>query len=137
MLGSGLYGESRGTDMDSNFTIKPRPGLPKAYAPRDPVPVREAVETGFDTAKAVAPTGDGDGGTTRRDPRQDWRQDHAPQDVVADPESRDVIYRENDIRTHANEPPHPDQALLLRAYRPARADTEAAPDGEPHANIKA
>ena len=122
--------------MDSNFTIKPRPGAHKAYAPRDPVPVREAVGTDLDAAKAVAATGDG--GTPQRDPRQDSRHDHAPHDVVADPESRDVIYRENDVRTHANEPPQPDQALLrLRAYRPARADVEGPLDGEPHANIKA
>jgi hypothetical protein len=122
--------------MDSNFTIKPRPGMPKAYAPRDPVPVREAVESEFDAAKPAA--SGGDGGGTQRDPRQDWRHDHTPQDVVADPESRDVIYRENDVRTHANEPPHPDQALLrLRAYSPPRSDAEVPPDGEPHANIKA
>jgi hypothetical protein len=122
--------------MDSNFTIKPRPGAQKAYAPRDPVPVREAVETELAVSKTVAATGDG--GAPQRNPRQDSNHDHAPYDVVADPESRDVIYRENDVRTHANEPPQPDQALLrLRAYRPVRADVESPPDGEPHANIKA
>jgi hypothetical protein len=118
--------------MDSSFTIKPRPGAQKPYAPRDPVPVRGAVETDLDGAKAVAAVGDG--GTPQRDPRHD----HAPQDMVADPESRDVIYRENDVRTHANEAVHPDQALLrLRAYRPPQSDSEGAPDSEPHANIKA
>ena len=118
--------------MEASFTIKPRPGAQKPYAPRDPVPVRGAVETDLDGAKAVAAAGDGGG------PQRDPRQDHAPQDVVADPESRDVIYRENDVRTHANEAVHPDQALLrLRAYRPAHSDGEAPPDGEPQANIKA
>ena len=115
-----------------NFTIKPRPGVAKAYAPRDPVPVREAVETDLDAAKAVAAAGDG--GAHQRDPRHD----HVPHDVVADPESREVILRENDVRTHVNEPVHPDQALLrLRAYRAPRAEAETPPDAEPHANIKA
>jgi hypothetical protein len=132
MLGSGSNDRSREADMDSTFTIKPRPAVQKAYAPRDPVPVREAVETDLDAAKAVAASGDG--GAPHRDPHHD----HAPHDVVADPESREVIYRENDVRTHANEPVHPDQALLrLRAYRPARPDTEGPPESEPHANIKA
>jgi hypothetical protein len=118
--------------MDGSFTIKPRAGTQKAYAPRDPVPVRE-VETDLDAAKAVAAAGDG-GAPPQRDPRHD----HVPHDVVADPESREVIYRENDVRTHANEPPHPDQALLrLRAYRPPRAEPEGPTDSEPHANIKA
>lgn len=118
--------------MDSSFTIKPRPGVQKTYAPRDPVPVREAIETDLDAAKAVAASGDG--GARQRDPRHD----QTPHDVVADPESREVIYRENDVRTHANEPAHPDQALLrLRAYGSVRADTEGPPDSEPQANIEA
>ena len=126
--------------MDSSFTIKLRPVAQKPYAARDPAPVREAVATELDAAKAIAATGDG--GASQRDPRHESRKepqpDHAPHDVVADPESRDVINRENDVRTHANEPAHPDQALLrLRAYRPPRADLDGPPDGEPHANIKA
>ena len=126
--------------MDGSFTIKPRPGVPKAYGVRDPLPVREAVETELDATRTIAATGDG--GAPQRDPRHESHKqshpDHAPHDVVADPESRDVIYRENDVRTHANDPVHPDQALLrLRAYRPARADTEGPSDDESHANIKA
>ena len=122
--------------MDGSFTIKPRPSAPKVYAARDPVPVREAMETDLDPARAVAAVGDG--GAPQRDPRQDSRHDHAPHDMVADPESRDVIYRENDVRTHAGEAVHPDQALLrLRAYRPGRTDNEVAPGTESHANIKA
>ena len=117
--------------MDSSFTIKPRPGVAKVYAPRDPVAVREAVETDLDVARAVAAAGDT--GAHHRDPHHD----HVPHDVVADPESREVILRENDVRTHANEPVHPDQALQLRAYRAPRAEAETPPDAEPHANIKA
>jgi hypothetical protein len=40
---------------------------------------------------------------------------------VVDPESREVINRENDVRAHAQSREHPDQALLrYRAYQPAR-----------------
>jgi len=117
--------------MDNRFPIKPRPGVQK-YAPRYPVPVREAADTDLDAAKAVG-TG-GDAGGQQRDPRHD----HAPHDVVVDPESREVINRENDVRTHSVEREHPDQALLRqRAYRPARPDADPPPSNEPHANIKA
>ena len=116
--------------MDS-IPVKPRPGVQR-YAPRDPVRVREAVATDLDAAKAAAPPGDG--GHKQRD----QQHDHAPHDVVVDPESREVINRENDVRTHANEEPHPDQALLRqRAYRPARSEPEPPVPTEPHANIKA
>ena len=126
--------------MDSNLTIKPRAGVPTSYAARDPVTVREAVETDLDATKTVTATGDHGG--QQRDPRQDSHQDphqdQAPHDVVADPESREVINRENDVRTHASEREHPDQALLRqRAYRPVRAEPEPPPAAEPHANIKA
>ena len=45
--------------MDSSFTIKPLPGVGKSRALRDPVPVREAIETelvGFKTVTAMAAT---------------------------------------------------------------------------------
>jgi hypothetical protein len=117
--------------MDNSFPIKPRPGVQK-YAPRDPVPVRETADTELDAAKAV-----GAGGNAGGQPR-DPRHDHAPQDVVVDPESREVINRENDVRAQANEREHPDQALLRqRAYRPACPDADAPPANESHANIKA
>ena len=59
-------------------------------------------------------------------------------DVVVDPESREVINRENDVRAHAHEREHPDQALLrYRAYRPARSESDNTVSIEPHANIKA
>ena len=48
-----------------------------------------------------------------------------PHDVVVDPESREVINRENDVRAHADEREHPDQALLrYRAYQPARSESD-------------
>ena len=118
--------------MDSTFTIKPSTGISKGYAARDPVTVREAVETDLDASKTVTATGDH--GRSQRDPQHD----HAPHDVVVDPESREVINRENDVRTHASEREHPDQALLRqRAYRPIRGDAEQPSAIEPHANIKA
>jgi hypothetical protein len=123
--------------MDNSFTIKPRAGAQKSYSPRDPVPVRESVETDLDTAKTANAAGDG--GSQQRDPRQR----HAPQDVVADPELRDVINRENDVRTQASgqEHPdlaHPDQALLRqRAYRTSNDESESPADHIPNANIEA
>ena len=126
--------------MDSSFTVKPpRPGAPRLHTPRDPVPVRETAETELEPTKAVTATGDS---AARQDARRhdegtagDHRPEHAPQDVVVDPASRDVIYRERDVRTADR--PHPDQALARqRAYRPAPPDAEHAP-AEPHANIKA
>lgn len=117
--------------MDSSFTIKPRPATHK-YAPRDPVPVRETTDTDLDAAKAVH--NPGDGGHSQRDPHQD----HAPHDVVVDPESREVINRENDVRTHVPDREHPDQALLRqRAYRSVPSEPETPLVPEPHANIKA
>jgi hypothetical protein len=118
--------------MDSSFTIKPSAALPKGYAARDPVTVREAVATELDAGKTVTATGDH--GHSQRDPHHD----HAPHDVVADPESREVINRENDVRAQASEREHPDQALLRqRAYRPPPGPAEHPPAIEPHANIKA
>ena len=73
------------------------------------------------------------------DPEQREKpHDHAPPDVIVDPEARNVINRENDIRNQADHREHPDQALLrLRAYRPARSETDPPAANEPHANIKA
>src|SRR5262245_46068391 len=105
--------------MDSSFTIKPSPGVAQNRAPRDPVPVREAVETELVGTKTVTPSGDSgakDEGRKDEAARDgDHGHDHAPHDLVADPESRDVIYRERDIR--ALDRQLPDQALLRqRAY---------------------
>jgi hypothetical protein len=133
-FGSGSHGknESRETEMDNSFTIKPRTGVQKVYSPRDPVPVSEPVETDLDGAKTVVASGDS--GNRQRDPHPD----HTPHDVIVDPESREVINRENDVQAQPAGREHPDQALLRqRAYRPARGETEASATSEPHANIKA
>lgn len=116
--------------MDASFTIKPNSAIPK-MASRERQRSREAMATELDSVKTVAATGDG--GEQRERPH-----DHQPHDVVADPESREVINRENDIRARADESVHPDQALLrYRAYRPAAAPADQPAPSEPHANIKA
>jgi hypothetical protein len=114
--------------MDGSFTIKPA-GVPK-FTPRERSPVKP-VETELDAAKSVTAAGDG---SEQREPPHD----HTPHDVVVDPEAREVINRENDVATQAAEREHPDQALLrIRAYRPARSESDNTSPSEPHANIKA
>ena len=113
--------------MDS-FTIKPRVGVQK-FTSRDP---RQAPETELEAGKTVTATDSSDA------EQREKPHDHAPTDVIADPETRDVINRENDIRNQAGNREQPDQALLrLRAYRPARHEAEPPAANEPHANIKA
>ena len=116
--------------MDGSFPIKPNAAVPK-FTPRDRSPARP-VETELHAAKSV--TSAGDGGNEQRE----QRPDHAPHDVVVDPESREVINRENDVRALTQEREHPDQALLrYRAYQPARSESDNTAPTEPHANIKA
>jgi len=116
--------------MDSSFTIKPNAAVPK-FTSRERQAPRDAVATELDAGKAVAAAGDGA-------EQRERAHDHQPHDFVADPESREVINRENDIRAHAQEREHPDQALLrLRAYRPTTTTSENPAPDEPHANIKA
>jgi hypothetical protein len=117
--------------MDSSFTIKPNAAVAK-FTPRERQPAREPIATELDASKTV--TAIGDGGERREHPH-----DHLPHDVVADPESREVINRENDVRAQSVEREHPDQALLRnRAYRPALSESDNnTPPAEPHANIKA
>jgi hypothetical protein len=130
--------------MDSSFAIKPPPGIAQTRAVRDPVTVRAAVDTELVGSRTVG----GASGRGEKDdnPKQDdqhgtrdheSRTEHAPQDLVADPDSRDVIYRERDVRASDRE--HPDHALMrLRAYRPAILDEEPAPSpADPHADIRA
>jgi hypothetical protein len=129
--------------MDSSFIIKPGMPVAASRALRDPVPVRQAAEAPLTGDKAVAALqgdanrdrgGGSDGGGSHTPER---RPEHAPQDLVTDTDSRDVIYRERDVRALERE--HPDQALLRqRAYHslPA-ADAPAVADGNPHADIKA
>jgi hypothetical protein len=117
--------------MDNGFAIKPRLGV-QQYTRRDSAPKRDAIETELDATRSVAAAGDsGDEPHERRS---------GPHDVAVDPESCEVINRENDIRAQEQPREHPDQALLrFRAYRPtlpADADTEH-PHNEAHANIKA
>jgi hypothetical protein len=127
--------------MDSSFAIKsPLPGVQKSHTPRDPVAVRAAVETDLDVSKTVAATGDGGSKSDQRQADQRGEQpphDHAPTSVEVDPESRDLIYRERDVR--AADRDHPDQALLRqRAYRQTpHHDGETPSIGDPHADIKA
>ena len=127
--------------MDNSFTIRPGAGVAKGRALRDPVPVREAVETELVGGQTVAAAGNG-GGKDRNagqdGSRQQTQPDHTPNNSVeVDPDGRDVIYRERDIR--ATEREHPDQALLRqRAYhRLTPADAELPPPDDPHADIKA
>jgi hypothetical protein len=118
--------------MDSNFAIKPRPSV-QNFKQRSPTPQHDAAETEVDAAKSVAAVGD-----ARDEPREQHGQRSGPLDVAVDPESRDVINRENDIRARDDHRQHPDQALLrFRAYRPADIEPKNPPPGEPHANIKA
>jgi hypothetical protein len=131
------------TGMDSSFTIKPPPGVGQSRALRDPVAIRGAVDTdlvGSKTVSTAGDSGDKDGGAKQdgqhgsRD--QKPRPDHALQDLVADPNSRDVIYRERDVRAKDRE--HPDHALLrIRAYQPAVDDSATALSDDPHADIRA
>ena len=113
--------------MDS-FTIKPRVGVQR-YTSRDP---RQAPPTELPASKVVAAVDNNDA------EQREKPHDHAPTDVIVDPEARNVINRENDIRNHDNRE-HPDQALQrLRAYRPAaRPEADPPATNEPHANIKA
>jgi hypothetical protein len=129
--------------MDSSFTIKPPPGVGQSRAVRDPVAVRGAVNTelvGSKTVSTAGDSGDKDGDTKHDDNHgskdREPRPDHALQDLVADPNSRDVIYRERDVRALDRE--HPDHALLrLRAYGPAVNDSAPLPSDDPHADIRA
>ena len=115
--------------MDGSFPIKPNAPVAK-FTSRDRS-VRP-VEAELDPAKAVTAANDGSNDQHER------RGDHLPHDVVADPESREVINRENDVRVQSAEREHPDQALLrYRAYRPAKSESDNTPPAEPHANIKA
>ena len=117
--------------MDGASRSSPTPPCPSSRQ-RDRSACATRSKTELDAGKAV--TAAGDGGNDQRE----RRPDHMPHDVVVDPESREVINRENDVRAQAAEREHPDQALLrYRAYRPARSESDNTPATEPHANIKA
>ena len=112
------------------FTIKPNAAVAK-FPQRDRQPA-SAVKTELNATKVVSATNDGGNEQHER------RPDHMPHDVVADPESREVINRENDVSAQSARREHPDQALLrLRAYRPVRSESDNTHLTDPHANIKA
>ena len=135
--------------MDSSYSIRTQRPV---YTARDPVAVRGAVATELDTSKTVGAAGR-EAGQQQRDPREDHphqdqaakesaakepARDQSPHDVVADPASREVIYRERDVRANRGE--HPDHALLRqRAYRLPHASSTEAPlqPSDPHADFKA
>jgi hypothetical protein len=120
--------DRREADMDSSFTIRPNPGVPK-FTARDRSPTRP-IETELDANKSVTAADEGA-------EQHERRNEHAPHDVVVDQESLEVINRENDVQAQP-EREHPDQALLrYRAYRPARSESDNTAPTEPHANIKA
>ena len=129
--------------MDSGFIIKPGMPVAAGRAVRDPVAVRQAADVPLTGDKAVtALQGDagrerGGGGDGGGGPARERKPEHAPADLVTDTDSRDVIYRERDVR--AVERKHPDQALLRqRAYHALPpAEPPAVPDDNPHADIKA
>lgn len=134
--------------MDSSFVIKPPPAIAKSRAMRDPVAVRGAVDADAVETKIVTYDEPGSRGGGKHDAPKDHEQrpkdgeqrtagDHLPHDLVANPDSRDVILRERDVRAAERE--HPDHALLrVRAYRPAHHDDVAAtPSDDPHADIRA
>jgi hypothetical protein len=123
----------RETDMDSNVTIRPRPGVAsRSNALRDPVAVREAIDTELDASKSVAALGDG--GT--RHGQSGSHQE--PRDFVIDPQAQAVLFSAVDVRAEPTEQ-SPNQALMAqRAYQrqPAPKETPSSP-ADPHADIEA
>jgi len=130
--------------MDSSYSIRTQRPV---YTARDPVAVRGAVATELNTSKTVG-AADREAGQQQRDPREDHphqdqaakepARDQSPHDVVADTASREVIYRERDVRANGGE--HPDHALLRqRAYRLPYAGSSEVPlqPADPHADFKA
>jgi hypothetical protein len=127
----------RETDMDSNFTIKPRPGVaPRSNALRDPVTVREAVETELDPSKSVTPLGDGGA----KQGNTGSHQEASARDLVIDPESQAALFSAVDVRAGPAEQ-SPNQALMRqRAYqqhRPPKENPENPADPDPHADLEA
>ena len=129
--------------MDSSFIIKPGAPVAASRALRDPVAVRQTADVPLTGDKAVtALHGNSSRDRDARDdrgggPAPERKPEHAPADLVTDPDSRDVIYRERDVRAVERE--HPDQALLRqRAYHALPlAEAPAAAEDNPHADIKA
>jgi hypothetical protein len=122
--------------MDSSFTIKPRPGVsPRANVSRDPVSVRETVDTDLDPAKIVAATADGGNKQSHDSPHDEA----SAREVVIDPKGQEVLFGAVDVRAeHADQSPN--QAMMrLRAYRQQQVakDDSKPPNDDPHADIEA
>jgi hypothetical protein len=122
----------RETGMDSNFTIKPRPGvLPRSNALRDPVTVREASDTELAPARAVTPADQGG-----RHDNHSQSHEQPQHEVVIDPGVRDALFQAVDVR--AGHDGQPNQALMRqRAYRSSASPNEPAAADNPHADIEA
>lgn len=124
--------------MDSSFTIKPRPGVaPRSHALRDPVAVREAIDTELDPPKIVTATADG--GSKQGNSGPD--HESSKREVVIDPDAREALFNAIDVRAEHDEQ-SPNQALMRqRAYQQQSAPKEKpdddAGDHDAHADIEA
>jgi hypothetical protein len=121
--------------MDS-MTVKSRPAaVARSNALRDPVTVREAVDTELDPSKAVNAAGDGG---ARHDNASQDHHESSQREVVIDPDARDALFQAIDVRA-AHEEQSPNQVLIgQRAYRQAApAQSSLAPPSDPHADIEA
>jgi hypothetical protein len=128
--------------MDSSITIKPRLGVtPRSHALRDPVAVREAIDTELDPAKAVAATADG--GTKQNNNGQ--HHEAAAREVIIDPQGQEALFSAIDVRAEHTEPLSNQALMRQRAYQhhPASKDArteipaEDAPASDPHADLEA
>lgn len=125
--------------MDSKLTIKPRPGVAsRSNVLRDPVTVREAVDTELDPSKSVTALADNSAKHGNAGPHQEA----SARDLVIDPQAQAALFSAVDVRAEPAEQ-SPNQALMRqRAYQQHRAPkgnpespADAAPD--PHADIEA
>jgi hypothetical protein len=131
--------------MDSSITIKPRPGAsPRSHALRDPIAVREAVDTELDPAKTVNAATDS-GANHHHNNHNGLHHEAAARDVVIDPQGQEALFSAIDVRAEHAEL-SPNQALMRqRAYQQHQvpkdalkeAPAEVAPAFDPHADIEA
>src|SRR5262249_12272645 len=109
--------------MDSSLTIKSRPAVsPRGSTLRDPVAVREAIDTELEPHKIAAPIA-ADSGTGRDHPQDRHQGETSAHDVLIDPEARDALFSAVDVRTDHPEQ-SPNQALMAqRAYQQHQTST--------------
>ncbi len=132
--------------MDNNITIKPRPGvIPRSHAQRDPIAVREAVDTELDPAKTVNAATDGGAKHHHHNNPNGAHHEAAARDVVIDPKGQEALFSAIDVRSEPTAL-SPNQALMRqRAYRQHQvpkdalkeAPAEVASVSDPHADIEA